>query len=111
MKLETAIEIALNEEIYDDFIVEEWEDGELLNDYKVIKRSGLGSKRRSPFGNDGTFYDTWVVAANGKYYPAKIVRNSITNQVKVRVYKRDGTKNQNEAFKKCIAYHREIDDR
>lgn len=105
MKIQEAFDIV---EEYDDFIVEEWEDGELINDYKVIQRSGLGSVRKSHFGNDGNFCDTWVVENGGKYYPAKIVRNSIDNKVKVRVYRKDGTRNKNKALKKCLEYHNEL---
>lgn len=105
MKLEEAFEI-VNEDIYDDFIVEEWDDGELLNDYTVIQSSGLGSAKR---GGAGIYCDTWVVSSKGKYYPAKIVKNSIDNKVKVRVYKKDGTEDKAAAFKKCLAYHKELD--
>jgi hypothetical protein len=106
MKLEEAFKI-INNEFYDDFILENWEDGELLKNYTVIKKSGLGSVPES-FGNNGTYRDTWVVSYNNVYYPAKIVKNSINDKIKVRIYKKDGTKDKNEAFKKCLDYHREI---
>lgn len=107
MIIQTAKDIA-EDYIYDDFIVEEWEDGEIVNDYQIVKKSGLGSVRKAHFGNDGNFCDTWVVQTKGKYYPAKIVRNSISNKVQVRVYRKDGTRDLDKAYKKCLAYHNEL---
>lgn len=103
MRLNEAVNIGEN---IDEFTIqEEWEDGEVIDKYTLIKKSGLGSARSN---RPAEYKDTWLVQSCGWFYPAKIISNSMTNDKIVRVYKQDRTKDKKEAWEKVIKYHNEL---